>query len=280
MATPLPRGFLLQPALPVLKDGTEKMTTLRLILGDQLNSNHSWFSSVDSDILYCMFEMRQETDYVVHHVQKLIFFFTAMRNFASELRAKGHSLIYLKLDTKANRQDLTANVSALIQDYKIDLFEYLLPDEYRLELQLKKLADSLDIPVRVYDSEHFIDQRDGLAAFFGSKTWLLEPYYREMRKRLNLLMDPATKNRPLTGKWNYDSSNRKKLLRSHKLPEPLLFSRNVREVEQVILTSGTATIGEVDGSNFIWPTTRKECLELLEFFVTGCYQILATIRMH
>ncbi|MGB1371393.1 MAG: cryptochrome/photolyase family protein, partial [Flavobacteriaceae bacterium] len=43
------------------------MKTLRLILGDQLNENHSWFSSVDDQILYCIFEMRQETDYVQHH---------------------------------------------------------------------------------------------------------------------------------------------------------------------------------------------------------------------
>ena len=54
------------------------MKTLRLILGDQLNENHSWFSSVDDQILYCIFEMRQETDYVQHHIQKVIGFFAAI----------------------------------------------------------------------------------------------------------------------------------------------------------------------------------------------------------
>jgi len=244
------------------------MTTLRLLLGDQLNSNHSWFTTVDANILYCMMEMRQETDYVVHHIQKLIFFFAAMRSFAGELQAQGHNLIYLELDSTANRQDLTANILALIRDYKIDLFEYLLPDEYRLELQLKELADSLEIPVKVYDTEHFVDQRDGLAAFFGTKNYLLEPYYREMRKRLNVLMDPDQKSRPLTGKWNYDSSNRKKLPRDQQVPEPLLIYRNVKEIMKVVTTSGVATMGEVDESRFIWPVTRTECLELLEFFVT------------
>ena len=38
--------------------------TLRLILGDQLNNNHSWFNSVDDSVTYVMMEIRSETDYV------------------------------------------------------------------------------------------------------------------------------------------------------------------------------------------------------------------------
>ena len=51
------------------------MKILRLILGDQLNSTHSWFSKVDENVVYCLFEMRQETDYVTHHIQKIAGFF-------------------------------------------------------------------------------------------------------------------------------------------------------------------------------------------------------------
>ncbi len=58
------------------------MKTLRLILGDQLNIEHSWFTKTDESILYCLFEMRQETDYVKHHIQKVVGFFAAMRDFA------------------------------------------------------------------------------------------------------------------------------------------------------------------------------------------------------
>ena len=41
---------------------------VRLILGDQLNSEHSWFDQVNSHVIYVMFEMRQETNYVKHHI--------------------------------------------------------------------------------------------------------------------------------------------------------------------------------------------------------------------
>jgi deoxyribodipyrimidine photolyase-related protein len=50
------------------------MKTLRLILGDQLNIKHSWFKEINQDVVYCLFEMKQETDYVRHHIQKVIGF--------------------------------------------------------------------------------------------------------------------------------------------------------------------------------------------------------------
>ena len=61
------------------------MKRLRFILGDQLNSQHGWFRETSDDIVYLMAEMRQETDYVKHHIQKVVAFFLAMRNFAKEL---------------------------------------------------------------------------------------------------------------------------------------------------------------------------------------------------
>ena len=55
---------------------------VRLILGDQLNAEQTWFEEVNDNVCYVMFEMRQETDYVKHHIQKVVAFFGAMRNFA------------------------------------------------------------------------------------------------------------------------------------------------------------------------------------------------------
>ena len=40
---------------------------IRLILGDQLNEKHVWFTKRNDNVCYVMFEMRQETDYVKHH---------------------------------------------------------------------------------------------------------------------------------------------------------------------------------------------------------------------
>ena len=58
---------------------------LRLILGDQLNEKHSWFDKPDKGVTYVMMEVRQETDYVKHHIKKVAAFFAAMRAFADRL---------------------------------------------------------------------------------------------------------------------------------------------------------------------------------------------------
>ena len=82
------------------------MKTLRLILGDQLNHKHSWFDDPTDDVLYFMAEMRQETDYVNHHIQKVVAFFESMQNFAQWLKDREHTVVYYTLDDKNNKQDL------------------------------------------------------------------------------------------------------------------------------------------------------------------------------
>jgi deoxyribodipyrimidine photolyase-related protein len=84
--------------------------TLRLVLGDQLNSQHSWFAVTNPSVTYLMLEMRQETDYVAHHIQKVVAFFLSMRHFAQTLQEQGHQVQYLTLDDPQNLQDLTAQV--------------------------------------------------------------------------------------------------------------------------------------------------------------------------
>lgn len=78
------------------------MKTLRLLLGDQLNPQHSWFQTVREDVVYVMAEMRQETDYAPHHIQKVVAFFAAMRHFAKERIADGHRVRYYELTDPEN----------------------------------------------------------------------------------------------------------------------------------------------------------------------------------
>jgi deoxyribodipyrimidine photolyase-related protein len=238
--------------------------SLRLILGDQLNVSHSWFKKVDPKVLYVMMEIRQEADYVRHHVQKVIAFFLAMRYFADELKSNGHKVLYIKLDDLNNTQSLTQNLNNLINQYKISHFEYMLPDEYRLDVQLKNFCSTLKISYKTYDTEHFYTSRNELSEFFKvKKTFLMESFYRQMRKKHGVMMQGEN---PIGGKWNFDAENRKALPKNLKIPEPKIFKRNVSELNSMLNNHGVKTIGTIDAENFIWPITRKENLELLEYF--------------
>src|SRR5437868_1101270 len=91
-----------------------RATVVRLILGDQLNGSHSWYRVPDPEVLFVLMEVRQETDYVLHHAQKILAIFAAMRAFAAQLRAAGHRVAYFHIDDSFNRQSITANLEALI----------------------------------------------------------------------------------------------------------------------------------------------------------------------
>ena len=106
---------------------------VRLLLGDQLNLQHSWYEKIDPNVCYVMFEMRQETDYVRHHIQKVIAFFAAMRHFAKSLSNQGHQIIYLTLDAPENTHSLTDNLRWVFEQKKATEFHYQQPDEYRLD---------------------------------------------------------------------------------------------------------------------------------------------------
>ena len=102
--------------------------TLRLILGDQLNHQHSWFKEKNNDVTYILMEVMQEQEYVKHHIQKIVGFFAAMRTFSRELKSLGHQVIYYYLDNEENQQSFDGNINWLIDKLNIEKFEYQFPD--------------------------------------------------------------------------------------------------------------------------------------------------------
>ncbi|MFN8357716.1 MAG: cryptochrome/photolyase family protein [Spirosomataceae bacterium] len=254
-------------------------TTLRLVLGDQLNHHHSWYHQHRPDVLYVLMEMRQETDYVIHHIQKVIGFFAAMRVFAEHLEQQGHRVLYLELNHPENTHSLTQNLKNLLVRYQCQQLEYQLPDEWRVDKQLLDFQQELKVlgvAVQTTDSEHFLSQRQELAQFFkGKKTFLMESFYRMMRKKYDILMEGDT---PLTGRWNYDAENRKKLPAGHRTVTPLRFDKDVSELYEMVRAQGVQTIGSLNPKAFLWPITRAESLELLRFFVDECLPYFGTYQ--
>lgn len=244
---------------------------MRLLLGDQLNIEHSWFKKTEDDVCYVQMEMRQETDYAPHHIQKVVAFFGAMRNFEKEIKQKGHHTQYLTLDDPENKQHLTENLNHLIQKHKITSFEYQEPDEYRLDKQITDFCQSLSIPFQMVSSEHFMTSRKALSTFFeGKKQYIMEFFYRDMRKKFDLLMQDQ---QPEGGQWNYDKNNRKKWKGTPTIPMPYFpKSKNLKSLYSLITTAGVKTIGHFNSDTFLFPLNRKDALEQLDYFCSNLLQ--------
>lgn len=240
------------------------MKTLRLILGDQLNPNHSWFDDKDKNIIYVMMEIRPETDYAKHHLQKLLGVFGAMREFSNYLKNEKHTILYIHLNDPENEHDFSRNLQKIVEKENIDKFEYQEPDEYRVDEILKKASKNSGVPVEMVSSEHFLTKREFIRDFFGRKNYLMESFYREMRKKHNILMKSG---KPVGGKWNYDFKNRKKYDGKVPLPQPIEMENDLSEVYEDLNKSGVAWFGAAKADSFAWPLTKKQALEYLEYFV-------------
>lgn len=250
--------------------------TLRLILGDQLNYQHSWFEHVVDHVTYVILEVRTETDYAQHHIQKVLGFFAAMRAFSKWLSSNKHNVIYLSITDAKNKQSFSAHIKHLISTQGFERFEYQLPDEYRLDKELTTLCSKLTIPSSVVDSEHFYTNRNELGDFFqGKKTFIMESFYRKMRQNHGVLMDG---NQPLTGKWNYDDDNRKKIPKTHVPVSPLLFENDLSEIHLDIKEANIKTIGNCNPKSFLWPINREQSLNLLDFFTKECLPYFGTFQ--
>ena len=234
---------------------------VRLLLGDQLNAAHTWWQSPDPDVLTVLMECRQETDYARHHVQKVLAFFLAMRSFAKERIAEGYRVHYLPIDDPDAARPMLDVLRDIVTVCGASEVRFQLPDEWRLDQLFQEATTSwpteLGVIVHVDDTEHFLTSRTDLADHFrGKKQYLMESFYREMRKQYDVLMDAA--GQPEGGTWNYDANNRKKLPKGHVPPAPRLWERDVCALLESIRSAGVETVGRVDATRFGWPVTRTE----------------------
>lgn len=248
-----------------MKNPPQSVATLRLILGDQLNEQHGWFQYQQEDVLYVMMEVGQETDYVLHHAQKILAIFAAMREFARRLRAAGHRVHYLAIDDPDNLQAITANIDQLALACSASEFQYQAPDEYRLDQQLQAYAKSATLRCHMFDTEHFFTGRyEAAKVFDGRKKWLMEHFYRHMRVQHQVLMEGQS---PAGGAWNFDHDNRKAW---PGLPwEPVDFRprHDHGALWASIQNAGVQSFGNPAATDFAWPLHREEVLQQLHAFI-------------
>lgn len=250
--------------------------TIRLILGDQLNSEHSWFQQMDDNVLFLIAELKQENTYVTHHIQKVCAFFSAMARFANEKQSEGHHVLYLTLDDTQSFENLEQVLKHYVKEVGAIKFEYQRPDEYRLLEQLANVKFE-GVVTRCVDTEHFLLPFEEIEPQFPKgKHVTMEHFYRRMRKRFNIMMQDG---KPLGGKWNYDANNRNKLKAKdiEQLPNPLMFSLNVNEIIARLKRHNIQTIGKLDAA-LLWPVNRSQSLTLLAHFCQVCLPLFGRFQ--
>lgn len=242
------------------------MGSLRLILGDQLSDDISSLTDCDKDqdvILMC--EVQQEATYVKHHKKKIAFLFAAMRHFAEALRQKGHKVEYTRLDDPNNGGSFAAEVQRAIERHHCDMLIVTHPGEYRVLEMFQSWQQQWNTPVEIREDERFLCSKEAFADWAeGRKTLRMEYFYREMRKKYDILMEGDT---PIGGKWNYDSENRKPPKDGLTVPSPYQAQKDeiTSEVLELVEERFADHFGELQP--FYFAVTREQALYALHKFI-------------
>ena len=202
---------------------------LRLVLGDQLSDGLSSLRDLERGDVVLMAEVMSEATYVRHHKQKFALVFSAMRQFAERLRARGAMVRYVRLDDPRNTQTLNGEVLRALADQPFARVVLAEPGEWRLVHAFEELAHLAPIPVEVRPDDRFICARAEFEAWAAERRELrMEDFYRLMRRRTGVLMDG---DQPAGGRWNFDPENRKRLPRGRAPPQRHLVPPNPATLE-------------------------------------------------
>ncbi|MBD3671977.1 MAG: cryptochrome/photolyase family protein [Planctomycetaceae bacterium] len=257
------------------------MRNLILVLGDQLDPQSSAFEDADpeQDSVW-MAEVDEEISYVRSHQQRILFFLSCMRHFQQELTESGWTVHYHRLSTDPKNDRGRSFTEILKRDLKRFSPAKLImtePGDDRVQREFEELASAEGITLEIREDRHFFCSLNQFAEYAADrKTLMLEYFYREMRKRHEILMEDE--KTPAGGEWNYDHDNRKSIPKAGP-PEksrPMSFSQDdlTQEVAELIESRFADHPGNL--APFQLPVTRSNARRMLTHFIKHLLPLFGT----
>jgi len=220
-----------------------------LVLGDQLSHGNPALQGAGRVLLI---ESRVALDRLRYHRQRRHLVLSSMRHFAAELRERGDVEVVERRDVRR-----MADVLGKFDDV-VCAEPNGLPARKRLEQH----------GVNFVPSRQFLTAPDDFAAWAtGRRRLVMEDFYREQRRRFDLLLDGQGK--PEGGRWNLDRENRKPARDAPTAPAPWLPEEDEIDagVRRDLDAMGLAEAGQ-DGPR-LWPATHAEARIALDDFVAN-----------
>ncbi len=242
------------------------MTKLILILIDQLSLDISSLTrfAIDSNDRVLLYENHQDFTEVKHHKKKIAFQISCMRHFKELLQQKKIKVIHHAINTKDNKASYINKIKKIVEQKKISEIVITKPSSYNKLQEIKKIKNFCKIEILADD--RFLMSDDDFSSWAdGKKELRMEFLYRLARKKHNILIKD---NKPIGGKWNYDSSNRSPISDDKlKIPKQKIIKLDEisQECCQLVEKNYGSHFGDIDP--FYFATTRKDALKILDDFI-------------
>ena len=245
-----------------------ELRSLIVVLGDQLDLDASGFDDFDASVdAVWMAEVAEESTHVWSSKPRTVMFLAAMRHFALALQHAGRPLHYTRLEAPGNGGSLAAQLQADILRLAPARLVMTAPGDWRVLEAIKTVAAASKLPLDIREDRHFFSSvRDFAAHAKGRNSLRMEYFYREQRKRHDVLMQDGE---PVGGQWNFDADNRAAFGAAGPgaVPPRAKFEPDAttREVIALVDNRFAQHPGRLD--SFAWPVTRAQALQSLQAFV-------------
>lgn len=265
--------------MPKRPSTRQSIRNLVIILGDQLNLNSIALHDFDPDRdAVWMAEVIGESKYVWSSKVRTALFLAAMRHFRDTLIKKGYTVLYTELDDASNQQQLDQQLTHTLNQHTVQSIKLIEPGEYRLKETLLQACQSHHITPECLEDEHFLCSHEAFKKHAqGRKQLRMEYFYREMRKRHNILMEDG---QPTGGAWNFDSSNRQSFGKQgpELVPQRRTFKPDKTTQAVIQLVNEQLSDHPGDLTSFNWPVTRQQALQALNDFIEDCLPNFGTYQ--
>jgi len=249
---------------------------LVLVLGDQLSPANPVFTAADRDCdRIVLAEVGEEAGYVAHNRHKIALIFAAMRHFARRLRDEGWAVDYYRYEDGCGSLLEAVQRSLAAGSYRaITICE---PGEHRLALAFQQWSALLQRPVSILPDTRFLASHTDFRGWARDRKQLrMEYFYRDMRKRYHLLLDPA--GQPEGGQWNYDTENRKGWRAQAPLPPRTAAALDPITREVLALVTREFPENPGDLSQFRWAVTAAGAQLEFDHFVEAALPHFGTYQ--
>ena len=206
-----------------------------------------------------------------YHKKKVLLVLSNMRHFALEQRARGLAVIYCNAPESYGVQLL-----GIQREFGLDLISVATPAERELRKDLAS-AETNGLQLKYVADDAWISTEEDWRTVFGSlpsardaerkqskgRQYLMERFYRHMRKKTGLLLTPSGKF--IGGKLSFDEQNRNPFKGQVRVPERPSFAPDAITLELIewLSSNGIESIGTFEG--FDLPVTAADCGNYWQF---------------
>lgn len=223
-----------------------------LILPNQLYHNTDHMKDMDN--IYLMEEPRYFTDFKFHKM-KLVYHRASMKNYINTI--KKYNIKYIDFEKV---KEFYSSIKKENNTYHI-----INPADHALEKKLKKIFGKKLV---IMENKNFLITIDELKtikdSIYRNNKYSHEEFYKYQRKKLDILMN---KDKPMGGKWSYDSENRLALPNNIKLPKVKSIKKNKYIIEAIKYVDKHFPTNYGMTDTFYYPINSKTSKKWLEQFL-------------